>query len=121
MQIWNENFLYTTKLRPGKVAMLKNGVTVIGVENELEARWEIFKGQEMQGALLDHEDAIIDVHEEISSQVTGQLADSVDEFMDAMFEHVSLMERRAFLAGYYAANKKECPVATTEHSDLMAR
>jgi hypothetical protein len=121
MLIWNENFLYTTKLRPGKVAILKDGITtVIGVENELEARWEIFKGQEMQGALLDHEDAILDVHEEISSQVTGQLADSVDEFMDAMFEHVSLMERRAFLAGYYAANKKECSAAT-EHSGRMAR
>jgi hypothetical protein len=121
MIIRNENFVYTNQIRPGVTVGLKNGFIVIGVENELEARWRIFKSEPMTDPLLNAENAIFDIHGEICGQVNGQLEDSVDEFMDAMFEHASKLERRAFLAGYYAASKKECSVATTEHSDHMAR
>jgi hypothetical protein len=120
MIIRNESFVYTNQIRPGVTVGLKNGLIVIGVEDELEAQLRIFQTRTPQ-ELLDEEEAIYDIYHEVSEQVSGQLSDSVDELFDALMDHVSTIEERAFKAGYLAAKKEECSVATTEHSGYMAR
>jgi hypothetical protein len=120
MVIRSGNFVYTNKLRNGMVAVLKNNLTVIGVKNALEAQYKIFKALRIPKDILDQEDSIMDTYHEVSENASGQQKDSIDELFDALMEHVSEMEERAFKAGYLAAKKEECS-AVTEHSNRMAR
>jgi hypothetical protein len=120
MIIRSGRFVSTTNLGEGKVAMLKNGLVVIGVANEMEAQRRIFKAQSIPQHVTESEDTLSNIQDKISAEVSGQLSDSVEELYSAFLDHLDVIEKRAFEAGYYAAKKEECSVATTEHSDRTA-
>jgi hypothetical protein len=103
MLIEKDSFVYTDLIKPGTVAVLKNGTTVIGVSSELEAQWLIFKSESLPEYILDYEDKVYDLNNKLAAVVDENL---LDEYSAACYDHLSLLEKRAFEAGFLAGKHK---------------
>ncbi|MBD7966269.1 hypothetical protein [Fictibacillus norfolkensis] len=118
MLIRQDGFVYTDQIRPGMVAHLKNGLTVIGVKNEYEAQLRMFHTNDTPEYILHNEVKLIDQLEKILSLAPDTLISSIDQYSIDFMEHASLLEERAFEAGYMAAKQKENADITSELSSI---